>query len=104
MPARRRFRRFQKAPREQSTGVYNAQGNLIGADPDPNVRLQMRKDDVGNTERRLVAEKSPELPGLFSCLADAKMTLCGMEAVKSRLEFNNQFNGALSKQTYLSTK
>ena len=37
----------KSAPRA-STGVYNAQGNLIGADPDPNVRLQMRMDDVGN--------------------------------------------------------
>ena len=33
---------------QATTNVYDAAGNVIGADPDLNVRMEMRKDDVKN--------------------------------------------------------
>ena len=33
---------------QSSVGVYDAQGNLIGADPDPNVRMRLQMDHRRN--------------------------------------------------------
>ena len=45
-------------------------GNVIGADPDLNVRMEMRKDDVKNQVRgRALLRKKPRITsGLFSVL------------------------------------
>ena len=37
---------FRHAP--SANNVYDAQGRVTGTDPDPNVRLQMRMDDVAD--------------------------------------------------------
>ena len=39
-------RAFRQAPSANNT--YDVQGRVTGTDPDPNVRLQMRMDDVAD--------------------------------------------------------
>jgi hypothetical protein len=33
---------------QRSIGVYDSRGQLIGADPDPNVRMELRNDHVSD--------------------------------------------------------